>query len=90
MYGVDVLTNPQAFAGTDAYRNLVDLLAWTTRVLSTPELRLPLEYPSLLEVVEGGLQVMDVARGLRRQATEIFEVVQRCFPAAAHLMAELR
>jgi 7-cyano-7-deazaguanine synthase in queuosine biosynthesis len=90
VYGVDVLAHPQSLAGTDAYRNLVDLLAFTSRVLSTPELRLGLEFPALLEVAEGGAQVLDLARGLRRQATEIFEVIHRCFPAAAQLMGELR
>ena len=90
VYAVDVLAHPRSLVGTDAYRNLLDLLAFTSRVLSTPEVRLPLEYPALLEVAEGDTQVRDVARGLRRQATEIFEVVQRRFPAAAQLMGELR
>jgi len=89
VYDLDLLGNPRAFVGTDAYRNLVDLLAWTNKVLSTPELRLPLEYPSLLEVQQGGAQVMDVVRALRRQAMEIFEVVHRHFPEAARLMREL-
>ncbi len=89
VYDLDLLGNPRAFVGTDAYRNLVDLLAWAAKVLSTPELRLPLEYPSLLEVQQGGAQVMDVVRALRRQAMEIFAVVQRHFPEAARLMREL-
>jgi hypothetical protein len=90
VYAVDVLAHPRAVAGTDGYRNLVDLLGWVTRVLSTPEMRLLLEFPSLLEVAEGGVQVLDMVRALRRQATEIFEVVQRRFPEAAQLMGELR
>ncbi len=89
VYGVDLLGSPQAFVGTDAYRNLVDLLGWATRVLSTPEARMALEFPSLLEAAEGGAQLRDVIHALRRQATEVFEVVQRRFPAAARLMGEL-
>ena len=88
VYGLDLLANPRAFVNTDAYRNLVDLLGWATRVLSTPQARLPLEFPSLLEAAEGGAQIRDVVHALRRQATEVFEVVQRRFPAAARLMAE--
>jgi hypothetical protein len=90
VYTVDVLAHPRSLAGTQAYRNLVDLLAFTSRVLSTPEVRLALEFPALLEVAEGGAQVLDMARGLRRQATEIYEVIQRRFPEAAQLMGELR
>ncbi len=88
VYALDLLASPEAYLHTDAYRNLVDLLSWATRVLSTPEERLPLVFPSLLEVAEGGTQIRDVVRALRRQATEVFEVVQRRFPAAAKLMAE--
>ncbi len=86
VYSMDVLAHPRTLAGADAYRNLVDLLAWVGRVLSTPETRLLLELPSLLEVAAGGVPVLDVVRALRRQATEIFEVVQRRFPEAAALM----
>lgn len=86
VYTVDVLAHPQTLVGTDAYRNLVDLLAWVGRVLSTPETRLLLEFPSLLEVAAGSVPVLDVVRALRRQATEIFEIVQHSFPEAARLM----
>jgi hypothetical protein len=90
VYERDLLGHPYHYQDTDGHRNLTDLLGWAACVLSTPELRLPLEYPSLLEVQAGGAQVMEVVRALRRQATEIFDVVQRHFPAAAALMNDGR
>ena len=86
VYGTDVLATPHDARNTEAYRNLTDLLGWARRLLFTPEVQIPLQYPSLLEMQEGGAQVMDVVRALRRQATEIFEVTQRRFPEAAALM----
>jgi hypothetical protein len=89
VYGVDALASLRDLPGTESYRNLVDLLGWAKRLLFTPEMHIPLVYPSLLEVQTGGVEIMDVVRALRRQATEIFEVTQRCFPEAADLMGEL-
>jgi hypothetical protein len=89
VFAADVLAAPEDFRGTEAYRNLVDLLSWSQRVLSTPEMHLPLVYPSLLEMQAGGADLMDAIRALRRQAMEVFEVTQRCFPEAARLMRGL-
>jgi 7-cyano-7-deazaguanine synthase in queuosine biosynthesis len=89
VFAADVLASPDDFRGTEAHRNLVDLLGWSMQVLSTPEMHLPLHYPSLLEMQAGGADLMDTIRALRRQAMEIFEVTHRCFPEAARLMGEL-
>ena len=89
VYGTDILASPQSARGTDGFRNLVDLLGWSRRLLFTPELQIPLHYPSLLEMGEGGAEIMDVVRALRRQATEIFDVVSRQFPECAALMGSL-
>lgn len=89
VYAIDLFASPERYRGTEAYRNLVDLMGWSLRVLSTPHVQLPLRYPALLEVEEGGGDVMDLVHALRRQATEILEVVQRCFPETARLMGGL-
>lgn len=82
----DVLGNPSAFVGTQAYRTLVDLLTFAYRVLSTEKMCLAAEYPSLLDMIGGGTSLPDVTLMLRKQAEETFCVVREHFPHAAALI----
>jgi 7-cyano-7-deazaguanine synthase in queuosine biosynthesis len=87
VYEDDLLAKPLQYRGTEGWRNLIDLLGWTSTVLATPRMQMAMEYSSLLSSAQGGANLLDVIDALRRQAGEVFEVVSRHFPAAAKLMA---
>jgi hypothetical protein len=83
---LDVLGEPGRYRGTDAYANLVDILAQAASVMSLTDLELLLHHPQLLDMQAAGVNVLDVLAVLRRHALEVISVVEEHFPASAALL----
>lgn len=88
-YEIDLLAQPEQFRGTDAFVNLVDMLAYVARLNARSETELVLESPALLDLQAYGVSVLDVAAMLKRFASEVTQVVAARFPAAASLLQNL-
>jgi len=60
-YMMDILGDPLAHGGTDAFTNLVDLLSQASTVLAHTDEELLMEYPRLLDLAMNGVAVEEVA-----------------------------
>ncbi len=85
-YMMDLLGDPLAHSGTDAFTNLVDLLTQVSTVLTHTDEELLMEYPRLLDLATSGVAVEEVLGMLRRFAGEVKQVLTTDFPAAASLL----
>ena len=85
-YEMDILADPTAYRGTEAYGNLMDLLMQVVRVRSMSDAELLMQWPQLLDLASAGVSVADVVAMYRRYAEEVWEVVHEHFPATAELM----
>jgi len=85
-YMMDILGEPLAHGGTDAFTNLVDLLSQASTVLTHTDEELLMEYPRLLDLAMSGVAVEEVLGMLRRFAGEVKQVLTTDFPAAASLL----
>ena len=85
-YMMDILSDPLAHSGTDAFTNLVALLTQVATVLTHTDEELLLEYPRLLDLAMSGVDVEEVLGMLRRFGGEVKQVLATDFPAAARLL----
>lgn len=85
-YEVDVLADPDACAGTDAYVNLVDLLSQCGDFLRGSDMDLLRMAPELLDLQPGGVSLPEVLAMYRRYANEITDTVRTHFPRTARLL----
>ncbi len=85
-YEIDVLAEPTAYRGTEAYTNLIDLLSQAVEVRQRSDAELLMKWPQLLDLAAAGVSVADVLAAYRRYADEVWQVVHEHFPAAAELM----
>ena len=85
-YMMDILGDPLAHGGTDAFTNLVDLLTQVSTVLTHTDEELLMEYPRLLDLAMSGVAVEEVLGMLRRYAGEVKQVLSTDFRAAASLL----
>ncbi len=88
-YEMDILTDPEAYRGTDAYGNLIDLLTQAVTIRQHSDAELLMEWPQLLDLATVGVSVTDILAMYRRHAEELWRVVHEHFPAAARLMASV-
>ncbi len=85
-YEIDVLAEPAAYRGTEAYGNLIDLLTQAVEVRQHSDAELLMKWPQLLDLPATGVAVADVLAAYRRYADEVWQVMHEHFPAAAELM----
>jgi len=85
-YEMDILAEPTAYRGTEAYGNLTDLLTQVMRVRSMSEAELLMQWPQLLDLASAGVAVADVIAMYRRYAEEVWNVMHEHFPTTAALM----
>jgi len=85
-YMMDILGDPLAHSGTDAFTNLVALLTQASTVLTHTDEELLMEYPRLLDLAMSGVDVEEVLGMLRRFASEVKQVLNTDFRAAASLL----
>lgn len=88
-YEMDLLAQPEQFRGTEAFVNLVDMLAYVARLNGRSEAELVLESPCLLDLQVHGASLPDVAAMLKRFAAEVTAVVAARFPAVSGLLENL-
>lgn len=85
-YEMDVLAEPEAYRGTDAYTNLVDMLNQTGRIRRATDTELIMNWPELLDLASADVSATDVIAMYRRYADEVWSVVSEHFPATARLL----
>jgi 7-cyano-7-deazaguanine synthase in queuosine biosynthesis len=86
-YEADLLGAPDAYRGTDAHANLVDLLSLCSAYATQSDAALLAMSPELLDCVTSGVSIPETLAMYRRFAAEVQQVVQEHFLAAAKLMA---
>lgn len=84
---IDLLGEPQAYVGTAAWGNLVDLLRHARQIEETGDVEVLGANPSLLLLQTAGLSLPDVIAMLRRHADQTLTVVRQRYPRAAALLA---
>lgn len=83
---IDLLGEPQAYVGTTAWGNLVDLLRHARQIEVSGDVEVLTANPSLLSLQTAGLSLREVIAMLRRHADQTLSVVRRCYPRAAELI----
>ena len=83
---MDLLATPEQYRGTEAYGNLMDLLAQASALLSYNDFDLLIAYPQLLDLDVAGVEVEDVLKTLKRHAAELHGVLHAHFPATLRLL----
>lgn len=84
---IDLLAEPQAYVGTTAWGNLVDLLRHARQIEDSGDVEVLAANPSLLLMQSAGLSLTDAIAMLRRHADQTLTVVRERYPRAAALLA---
>ncbi len=86
-YMIDILGEPERYVGTDAYGNLVDLLAHARQIAEHSDVEILTAQPELLALQSAGLSIPEVIAMLRRHADQTLSVVADHYPATARLVS---
>jgi len=86
-YVIDILADPLAHRGTDAFANLMDLIMLAVDFGTCDDHHLLVQYPELVDGVGYGARVSEVVGTYRRFSDEVFSVVRQHFPATAELIS---
>ena len=87
-YMLDILAEPLAHPDSDGFANLMELLMLAADFRTCDDDEILMHYPELVDGVAYGAALSEAIALYRRFADEVFEVVERGFPATAALLGE--